>query len=156
MQRLEKLVLEGNLCTSMPYYREYIIGMCRNIISIDGVKVTPLERENARSLAKKAHTFYEQLRLNELRNCILLNMRNHLACLRELLHVVFGKFRSLRGYHLPTKGESFLEGYGEGATGLDNTTNPSVGMIIQVATAGGVFRWMQIAAVDDFDKSVQV
>lgn len=93
LEGLEKIVLEGNVVTSMPFYRDYIIGMCPKIASIDGIKVSTNERHNAKSTARKAQSFYDQLRLNELRNVILKHLECLLPCHTDMVQTVMGSFR---------------------------------------------------------------
>lgn len=93
LRELEKVSLDGNVVTSMPYYREYILLLCPKVEVIDGVKVSSQERLSSQASARKAQTFYEQLRLNELRNCVLEHIFNLLKCHSLLLSVVLGRFR---------------------------------------------------------------
>ena len=93
LEYLEKVVLDGNIVTTMPFYREYILELCPSIKSIDGIRVSPEERANSKIVARKAQAFYEQMRLNELRNCILDRTSRLLSCHVELLRVVLGTYR---------------------------------------------------------------
>lgn len=56
--------------------------------------------------------------------------------------------RSVRGSHLPSRDEMVLDG--------NCGMRKSIGSILKQCLLGGVFRWLQIACVDDFDRAVQV
>ena len=90
---LEKVSFLGNIVTAMPYYREYIISICPNIISIDSMNVLWKEKIDSKSSSTKAQLYYDQLRLNDLRNCILRHIQKLVTCHEELKTTVFGRFR---------------------------------------------------------------
>ena len=92
-RQLEKVSFVGNIVTSMPFYRQYLISICPNIISIDGVNVLWKEKIESKSSSSKAQLYYDQLRLNDLRNCILRHIQKLVTCHGELLATVFGRFR---------------------------------------------------------------
>ena len=92
-QHLERLSLEGNTVTGMPFYRQHVIGLCPRLIVLDGINVTAEERNADRAMDRQLSAFYDQLRSNELQNIVLQNL-----CLQVNLHaefnlVVLGKFR---------------------------------------------------------------
>lgn len=93
LQYLQKLSLTGNLVTKMPYYKEHVLILCPNLLSLDGIKITQIDRSRAKVVFFKAKAFYDQLRLNELRNSALVHISKLLACHLELHAEVFGKFR---------------------------------------------------------------
>ena len=79
--------------TKMPYYKEHVLILCPNLLSLDGIKITQIDRSRANVVFFKAKAFYDQLRLNELRNSALVHISKLLACHLELHEEVFGKFR---------------------------------------------------------------
>jgi Leucine-rich repeat (LRR) protein len=93
LRHLEKLSLEGNVVTSMPFYRQYVLALCPRLRSLDGVKVSGEERAGARAASRKVSTLYQQLRLNQLQHCVLTHLRLQLALHSELSKVVLGRFR---------------------------------------------------------------
>jgi Leucine-rich repeat len=92
-QYLEKISLEGNVVTGMPFYRQYVIGLCPRLLILDGVNVTADERNADRSTARQLSAFYDQLRLNELQNIVLRNLFLQLNLHADFSNVVLGKFR---------------------------------------------------------------
>jgi hypothetical protein len=92
LTHLEKLSTEGNSINGMPYFREYILGLCPMLVSLDGSKISLEERASAKSNSRKIANVFHQLRSNELRLLVL----DHL---QKLTHVhsqffsMLGKFR---------------------------------------------------------------
>jgi hypothetical protein len=93
LAKLQKISLVGNLVVKMPYYREHVIVLCPCLTSLDGEQVTAVERASATSMFYKIRAFYDQLRLNELRNCVMVHISKLMTCQVELRKEVFGKFR---------------------------------------------------------------
>jgi hypothetical protein len=93
LKALLKVSLSGNIVTKMPYYKEHMLSICPSITSLDGVKVTPVDRSKAKLVFFKARSFYDQLRLNEFRNNVLVHISKLLACHLEIREEVIGKFR---------------------------------------------------------------
>lgn len=93
MEFLEKLTLEGNDVTGMPYFRDYVLGLCPRLSIVDGIKVSVEERLAARNKARKVASVFEQLRINELRLQILYHYALLSKCHAELSRVVCGQFR---------------------------------------------------------------
>ena len=141
MEHLDKLTLEGNPITSMPYYRDYILGLCPRLIVLDGVKVSVEERHNAKSKGRKITAVLEQLRVNELRLKILQHYSNLFMCHIELGRVVVGRFRFLRGEHVSDR---------------VRTRSVPLGMVLRVTFLGGVYRWLQIGCQLRFCALVQL
>lgn len=99
---LEKISLEGNIVTHMPYYREIIIGLCssslnhsQNLLleSIDSIPITSEEKVQSRVNYRKCCVQIEQLRCNGLRVIILEHMYRLFSCHAEIISYVMGKFR---------------------------------------------------------------
>jgi len=93
IKSLLKISLSGNIVTKMPYYKEHMLSICTAITSLDGVKVTPVDRSKAKLVFFKARSFYDQLRLNEFRNHVLVHISKLIACHLEIRQEVLGKFR---------------------------------------------------------------
>ena len=99
---LEKLSLEGNIVTHMPYYREIIIGLCSSpsnyqnfmLESLDSIPITAEEKTQSRVNYRKCCVQIEQLRCNGLRVIILEHMHRLFSCHAEIISYVMGKFRS--------------------------------------------------------------
>lgn len=139
---LERLSLEGNTVVSMPYYREYLIAMCSRLQSVDGIKVTKDERDGAIIAAHKMASVFEQMRINELQNCILTHCKWLMRCHLEMKALILGRFQNLRGPHLPTPHD---------CTSTDNRVH-----VIVQALRGGVYHFLQTAQAKDFDRVAQV
>lgn len=90
---LERISLEGNAVTGMPFYRQYVIGLCPRLLNLDGIAVSRDERDADRTTARQLSAFYDQLRLNELQNIVLRNLCLQLNLRAEFSRVVLGKFR---------------------------------------------------------------
>ena len=93
IEQLERVSLEGNVVTNMPFYRQYLVGLCPRLLALDGINVTTEERIGARSSSRQLTAFYDQLRLNELQNIILRNVCLQLNLHADLNRVVLGRFR---------------------------------------------------------------
>ena len=148
LPHLEKVTLEGNAVTGMPFYRQYLIGMCAALTSVDGVAVSAEERRHAKTYSRQLSAFYDQLRLNELQNIILRHLRLQLAMHVEFQRVVIGRFRSLRREYMPSTQEMQLSaqaGRGHG-----------VSFLLAQCLAGGVYRWLMLACGMEIDKAVQM
>ena len=146
LPHLEKISLEGNVVTGMPFYRQYLIGLCANLTSVDGINVTPDERKHARTYSRQLSAFYDQLRLNELQNIILRHLRLQLTMHAEFQKVIIGKFRSLRREYMPSSYEMQLSTQAGRGCG--------VSFLLAQCLSGGVYRWLMLACGNDIDKSV--
>jgi hypothetical protein len=105
LTRLERLALEGNVVTSMPFYRELLLGICssysgadtntppRGLQVLDGVKVSAQEQGGVRALFRKVCGQMDLMRCNELRVCVLEHVCALTACHSQLVAEVLGKFR---------------------------------------------------------------
>lgn len=93
LRRLNKLSMEGNPVTRLPYYREHVIVSCPSLTILDDKSVSSEERSSATREFYRNTAYYDQLRINELRNCVILHIRNLIACHLELQQNVFGRFR---------------------------------------------------------------
>ena len=77
LPQLQRLALEGNVVTGMPFYREMVLGICsspssaRGLLVLDGVKVTAEEQAGVRVQFRQACGQVDLLRCNELRVCVL-------------------------------------------------------------------------------------
>jgi hypothetical protein len=100
---LEKLTLEGNIITHMPYYREIVFGICASsqsgqdfaLQTLDSIRITSAERTNARVNFRKCCLQIEQMRCNGLRIAILEHMHHLFSCHAEIISSIMGKFRSV-------------------------------------------------------------
>jgi Leucine-rich repeat (LRR) protein len=98
LTKLEKLTLEGNVVTTMPYYREIVLGLtCMDdqigLVSLDGVRVTPEEKASCRVQYRKAAIQMEQMRCNGLRVAVLDHIEGMTRCHAEIVTNVVGRFR---------------------------------------------------------------
>lgn len=105
LSNLEKISLDGNIVATMPYYRQYLIGLCPQIKVIDGIRVTSSEKSEALTLNAKVKISRERLRLNEFRYTVMSHLLNLTRCHVIMTDNVIGKFRSLRGPHVASAGE---------------------------------------------------
>jgi hypothetical protein len=95
---LERLALEGNVVTGMPFYRELVLGICcssspRGLLVLDGVKVSAEEQGGVRVQFRKACGQIDLMRCNELRVCVLEHVCALTSCHSQLVAEVLGKFR---------------------------------------------------------------
>jgi hypothetical protein len=156
---IEKVSFIGNAVVSMPYYREYIICLCPNLVSLDSINVSWKEKLDAKSSSHKAQMFYNQLRVNDLRYCIVSHMCNLVYCHQELITKVFGKFRSILGSHILSsqdmdQNESLNER--QSKLWVETIGSEKIENILRETLRGGNFRWLQISCSEDFDRSIQV
>ncbi len=96
---LEKLSLEGNIVTHMPYYREIVIGLCStesncSLDILDSIRISSEERINRRVNYKRCCVQIDLLRSNSLRVAILDHMQKLFSCHAEIITNVVGRFRS--------------------------------------------------------------
>ncbi len=136
---LEKISLDGNIVASMPYYRQYVIGLCPQIKVIDGIKVTASEKSEALLLNAKVKVTREKLRLNDFRYAIISHLLNLTRCHVVMTKTVIGKFRSLRGSHVASDSE-FL------------SINASGQSILRHCVNGGVYLHLQHNYIKYFDR----
>jgi hypothetical protein len=100
LHHLERLALDGNVVTGMPYYRELVLGICSStsrqgssLQVLDGVKVSADEQSNMRVQFRKVCGQLDLMRCNELRVCVLEHVCALTACHSQLIAEVLGKFR---------------------------------------------------------------
>ena len=95
---LEKLTLDGNVVTTMPYYREIVLGLCcpeghGGLVSLDGIKVTPEEHRHCLTNYRRAAGQMEQMRCSGLRVAVLSHLEGLTRCHAEIVGHVLGRFR---------------------------------------------------------------
>lgn len=90
---LERISLEGNVVAQMPYYREFLVGICPLLESVDSLPVSDDERNLSTINYRKCCVQLELLRCNELRVVILKHMHLLFSCHAEIISLVMGKFR---------------------------------------------------------------
>lgn len=88
LKNLKSLSLQGNVVSKMPFYREHVVCMCPALTLLDDEKVTADYRERCQSKLLVISTFYDYLRVNELRNGVLV----HICKLMECHVEIFDKF----------------------------------------------------------------
>lgn len=98
LTKLDKLTLEGNVVVSMPYYREIVLGMCCmegqvGLSVLDGIRVTPEEKNASRVNYRKAAVQMEQMRCSGLRIAVLTHLQKLTRCHAEIVTQVVGRFR---------------------------------------------------------------
>lgn len=93
LRYLEKLNLEGNSVTSMPYYRQIVIALCPRLCLLDNVAVSPEERVHSDALSRRAGAVLESLRSDELRASVLRHVVRMTRVNTEVAAAVCGKFR---------------------------------------------------------------
>ena len=139
LNNLEKISLDGNIVATMPYYRQYVIGLCPQIKVIDGIKVTASEKSEALQLNAKVKVTREKLRLNDFRYAIISHLLNLTRCHVVMTETVIGKFRSLRGSHVASASEFA-------------STNSSGQSILRHCVNCGVYLHLQHNYVTYFDR----
>ena len=137
LEHLEKLSLDGNTVASMPFYRLSVVGLCRHLVQLDGVRVSPGERTLANKAASEITGYFERLRVNGLRHVAL----QHMA----------GVMRVHGDLH------EFLRPEGEeaGRMHVQQMMNHRPSDALRILIDGAVYRWLQISGADTFDCLVQ-
>jgi Leucine-rich repeat (LRR) protein len=95
---LERLSLEGNIVTHMPYYREIVLGISlrgnkSGLNVLDGVKMTSAEKDGLGPNYRKACLQMDQMRCTALRVCVMEHLYGLTKCHAEIVQQVMGKFR---------------------------------------------------------------
>jgi hypothetical protein len=90
---LTKLSLDGNVVTKMPFYRQYLLGLCAGLTWVDSVAVSPQERDHDKATSRRAGLQMETLRTNELRLVVLKHIEKLMYCHAQLVSVLVGKLR---------------------------------------------------------------
>jgi hypothetical protein len=105
LRYLDKLNLEGNAVTSMPYYRQFLVAICPRLTLLDNVPVSAEERVHSDALSRRAGAVLEALRTEELRASVLRHVLRMTAVNTQLAEAVCGKFRYCiaRNYGLPSQ-----------------------------------------------------
>lgn len=168
LKSLKSLSLQGNVVSKMPFYREHVVCMCPSLTLLDDEKVTADYREKCQSKLLVISTFYDYLRVNELRNGVLVHICKLMECHVEI-YGKFGKGGCFR-YVPATPYSSFSSIYSLLLSNSDHPrshglqthvrdavqTDSGAGAILQVALQGGVFCWLQRMDCRHFNRLVQV
>lgn len=93
LPNLEKLSLEGNPCSFIPFYREYVICHCPKLQLLDNMKITSIERQYAIVLYKKLSSIFDQMKLNHANIYLLFHFHQIKLCIQEMKSSIFPKFR---------------------------------------------------------------
>lgn len=163
---LEKISLEGNVVTHMPYYREILIGLCSGsdqsnqfrLKCVDSLPLTREEKEKSRLNFRKCSHQIEQIRCDCLRVTILEHMHLLFACHAELIRLVMGKFRFLSSFFLVIFCRNLLGSHIDinSSSRVALVQPPVVASTLRYALSGGVFRWLQISGGRSFEIQTQV
>eukprot|EP00760_Papus_ankaliazontas_P033752 PhM_4_TR6719/c0_g1_i1/m.103201 len=81
---VQMLSLEGNPVTAMPFYRYHVIAAMPSLRTLDGVDVTPSERQDAPGVVRKEAAYVSALFAAHLWLLLLRNCRDKMAMHREL------------------------------------------------------------------------
>ena len=114
LPQLDRLALEGNIVTGMPFYRDLVLGLCssapssapsnappsRGLQVLDGIKVSTEEQQGVRVQFRRVCGQLDLMRCNELRVCVLEHVCALTACHSQLIAEVLGKFRSVSSLFL--------------------------------------------------------
>jgi hypothetical protein len=169
LPHLEMLSLYNNPVVNMPFYREYVLTLCPKLARLDNVGVTGNERLRLKQWTGKAEVYYSTMRLNELRICVLNHMRLLRKVFEEMEKYIVGRFRIFRREYISgitgsgrqrQTGSEFYCIHDGSFRGADDVEDIGVdralaGHVLHVCFRSGLFRWLQIAAVEDFDRRVQ-
>jgi hypothetical protein len=93
LHSLKKLSLSGNAVTHMPFYKVHVLVICPHLEQLDELKVDPADYKLAKQMHARAKVSYDQLQVNQLRNCLLTHLSELMACHSEMRRTVFGTFR---------------------------------------------------------------
>lgn len=137
LEHLEKLSLEGNTVASMPFYRLSVVGLCRHLVQLDGVRVGAEERSLANTAAREIGGYFERLRVSELRRVVL----QHLSGVMRL-------HRELHEFLRPPDDDM-------GKAYAQQMMSHCPSDALRILVEGEVYRWLQISAADTFDCIVQ-
>lgn len=144
------LTINDNKVTKMPFFREYLFHCCPKLTLLNGIKVHhSYDNANINSIINSFKYQINQLCLNELRVCILSHWNKLLRCHMELISVVVGGWRSIRGKHIATHTKTSM-----------NETDcfsmlTGVHMLLQIALYGGVYKYLQSFCYAQYYTSVQ-
>jgi hypothetical protein len=148
LQFLEKISLIGNIVSSMPFYREFVLSLTPGLVSLDGVPITLKDKLEAKQAATRARLFYDQIRLNHLRNNLLLHVQRSVLCHTQLLST----------FQTHNRRQSVGLSQRSGPSGVwpvPLTTARAI-CVLKQALNGGCFRWLFAACAADYDRAGQV
>ena len=90
LKKLKALSLQGNIVTRMPFYREHVVNLCPGLTLLDDEKVSAEYRRQCLLKATTISDYFNHLRLNELRNGVLVHICKMMECHAEI-RSKFGK-----------------------------------------------------------------
>lgn len=90
---LEKLMLQNNPVTFIPFYREIVIEVCDQLSVLDEIKVSKEEKLDSQIYSIKLKTLLVQMNLNELHFDALNHFRQLRLCHISFANEVFPRFR---------------------------------------------------------------
>ena len=177
---LVNLTINDNKVTKMPFFREYIYYCCPKLTLLNGIKVQNISNNipnapnipntntykysNIISVINSFKYQINQLCLNELRVCILTHWNQLLKCHIQLISVVVGGFRSVRGKHIATTTTSTTTTTSAIHAYKNNENQPQpqyrsskigVHMLLQITLYGGVYKYLQSHCYSQYYTSVQ-
>lgn len=139
MEVLEKLSLEGNPVSNMPFYRACVLHLCPNLGLLDGKKVTIEDRKLVSGHVGKINQYFDTLRKNELRNVVLQHLAGTMSCNSEL-------FEFLKASSSDRNAEVHY---------AHQNVSHSTATAFRILLIGGVYKWLQATGADNFDCVVQ-
>lgn len=155
---IEKLSFVGNPVTAMPFYREHLISMCPNVTVIDSRNVLLKEKLDSKITAKKAQLFYNQLRLNDLRICILIHLNKLTRCHLQIQQRMRSGYKSHLASHIQSpvpQTRSNTIDINQTRIWSDILGSQYIESVLRVTLSGGVFHSLQVECSDDFDRHIQ-
>lgn len=93
LNHLERLNLDRNPVTYLPYYREYVITLCPKLIILDDCKLNDYEIEHCKENISKLRNYIDQFALIVLRNTMLSHYIMKRLCHESLFTEIFPSYR---------------------------------------------------------------
>jgi Leucine-rich repeat (LRR) protein len=93
LKHLEKLTLDKNPVTYLPYYREYILALCPKLTALDDCKLNNHELSHSRDNIAKLRNYIDQFALVILRNTTLSHFIMKQLCHEAMFTDVFPSYR---------------------------------------------------------------
>lgn len=100
---IKKLTLVGNLVTKVPFYADFVLGHCPNLLYLDNIKISDEDRMRAKVNYRRACQYISRAITNSIRNSLLGQIVGMRLCQQDMLCSVFGRF-----VYVPFSSSSYL------------------------------------------------
>lgn len=124
LKRLKRLNLVGNVVCNLPYYRSFVISICKQLYELDGIVITSETKQHAEYEWGRGQNQMKELSTNNLKILLLENLHRKMQLHFEMCDKLFGKYRVFRSQFIS---DSFF-------------VNADLAEVLRIAGIGGVFR----------------